>query len=826
MSEPNTTSSTSRIGIVAANHTGYVEAVLNCLDNGTVVVPLRNAEDEYRIAAAQVSEIITPTAGEAWLQRSFIPQHRDDVALIAFTSGTEGNPKGVVLTHRNLAEVVERLNNFMQVDSSISEYIGVPVYHSFGLGRCRAVCAAGGRAFIPQHFNPSEIANLLQQKQINAISAVPSLWRIVLANQDMIGVLGERVQWIEIGSQYMSQAEKVAMKRLFPNANIVQHYGLTEASRTTLLAIHATSDDKLESVGQAVGEVEVQVTSEQRIAIRGPHVAQALIVDGETQPLQDVDGWFVTKDVGELHDGYLYYQGRADDVINCGGIKVAPESVETQLYASLQCSGSLAVCRKPDPLRGDGFLLAVTPDINVDDATLYQAMANATQALGINATDAISILHVDQLPQTASGKIQRRLLTEQYQTQASNQSEPIAAPRPKTDSPIQQAFYDALKCRTLQANDTFISLGGDSLSYVQLSMTLERHIGHLPTNWEHLTIHELEALKPEQRRTSPIESSILFRALAISGVVVNHGGLLASGYIAGGAMLLFVIAGLNFARFQSDALLQGRWLQPLGTIVQNLLIPYLLVSLAYQTYKGDFDPAVIFLYSNFVGPGTSQSIFPLWFIQLLVQNMILFSVLFAVPALREIAKSSPWRFGLIVLTGAISLNLFVPLLWDTKYLYDRIPHMLIWMFILGWCLYFAQTMERKWLLSAVLLVILILVLRLDSSRTWWIIIGSLILLWIPYMPMWKLLKNSIQTLSAAAYYIFLTHMAFIHVVNKVLELNILGVGNIINFLHLNPALLKVAAALIGGVVTWWVMQALLQWLFSWWRLQFQGQKTV
>ncbi|MBD1847835.1 acyl--CoA ligase [Cyanobacteria bacterium FACHB-63] len=96
----------------------------------------------------------------------------DDVALISFTSGTEGSPKGVILSHNNLADVVKRLNSLMQIDDSISEYIGVPVYHSFGFGRCRAVAMAGGQFFIPGNgFNPSEIGAMLKNGEINAVSA-------------------------------------------------------------------------------------------------------------------------------------------------------------------------------------------------------------------------------------------------------------------------------------------------------------------------------------------------------------------------------------------------------------------------------------------------------------------------------------------------------------------------------------------------------------------------------------------------------------------------------------------------------------------------------
>ncbi|WP_176329787.1 AMP-binding protein [Thioflexithrix psekupsensis] len=767
-------------------------------------MPLRSQTDDYRIQAAQVTEIITPQTGEQWMQPSFTPIISDDIALINFTSGTEGQPKGVLLTHRNLADVVQRLNHLMHVDHSISEYIGVPVYHSFGLGRCRAVASAGGRFFIPHHFNPAEIAHLLQADEINAISAVPSLWRILLAHQEMIGDLGKKVKWIEIGSQYMSLQEKQAMQQLFPHAKIIQHYGLTEASRSTLLEIHKEQGELLDSVGTAMGDVEITLTPEHRIAIRGPHVAANYLIDGQEKALKDSEGWLITSDMGDIKSGYLYYKGRADDVINCGGIKVSPELLETQVYAALSCQEGLAVCRTSDALYGDGFLIALTPACTANETEVYNVVLEKLQQMNINATSAIHIIHLDQLPKTDSGKVQRRAITAQYTPEAQTQTSPSLQGK----TAIQTIFCNVLKLKQLKPEDSFVSLGGDSLSYVQLSMLVERELGYLPPNWERVSLAELDKLVPEKSPVCRIESSVLLRALAIVSVVFNHAGFSFGFSLSGGAMLLFLVAGLNFSRFQWPQLLQGKLLSPIISLLQNLVVPYLIVALIYQTHKGYYDPAVLLLYGNLLGTDTQYVIFPAWFIQLLVQCIVIFTVILAIPQVRNWAKYSPWHFGLILLAIAIVLRLTVPDVWDTNYLYNRVPHMFMWLLILGWVLFFSHTTQQKIVLSLIFIIIFAVELNLQLSQLIWIVGGGLILLWLPYVPMWRAVKNIMQHLSASAYYIYLTHMIFIHILYK--------------DLGISSPLLNLIVSVMGGMFIWLSVQFMLQRLFGYW----QGEKNL
>ena len=795
-----------RVGIITANSIGYVEAMLSCIEAGNIAVPLRNIDDQYRINAANIDRFITPTEGGVWMKRGFTPSNASEPALISFTSGTEGSPKGVILTHNNLADVITRLNSVMQVDDSISEYIGVPVYHSFGFGRCRAVATAGGKFFIPSNgFNPSEISEMLRKGEINAISAVPSLWRVLLANKEVIGSHGRKVRWIEIGSQYMSRQQKEAMKALFPEARIVQHYGLTEASRTTLLQINETEGDLLESVGQALGSVEVQRTPEGQIAIRGNHVALSYLIDGQEVALCDDDGWFPTKDLGSLKNGYLYYEGRADDVINCGGIKVHPESLETKIYASIGCSSGLAICRKTDLMRGDGFLVAVTKELEVDKPQLRKAVLQAIEKLGVNAGNAITIVDVDILPKTATGKIQRKQLAEWYALQSSDedQSATTANSISTKSSPIQEIFRRILNLSEIQPHDSFISLGGDSLSYIQFSMQLEDYLGSLPKRWEYLTLTELETLVPQRQRNATIETDVLLKALAIVAIVLNHTSQhkIPEKYILGGSLLLLILAGFNFARFQGTRL-NGKLFQPIIPMLRTLLIPYLFINLGYQIWQHKIDFSVLLLFDNFITPIADQVSawpFPVWFICILVQIIIVFSSLLGIKYFRHIANSSPWLFGTILLIISACISMLSLHLWySNEPYYPRLPNILFWLFALGWCFHFAKSRFEKLLTTGIFLIIISMMFIFMSgvnAEKFWILLGGIMLLWVPFIPVPPIVRSVIQTIGAAAFYIYITNILLINSLTH----DILGVYN--------PSI-EMMVALLGGVLVMFSIQKL------------------
>lgn len=476
------------IGLVSVNSIDFVKTVFDCFNKNQIVVFLSDETDRYKIETTGASQIITPKSDFGWCDRQLTPKATGAIAQISFTSGTTGKPKGVMLTHRALNDVVDRLIDIMEIDSSIREYIGIPVNYSFGFGRCRVVATAGGKFYIPENgFNPLEIRDMLLEGSINAISAVPSLWRTLFQCQELFGDETLAVKWIEIGSQYMSRAEKEQLRQIFPQAKIVQHYGLTEASRSTFLRVDRTEGEHLESVGKAYGKTEIKLSADQKITIKGPHVAETLLIEGQTKNNIDADGWHETNDLGAIEDGYVYYLGRADDLINCGGIKVSPDNIEKFIRGTLNIQSGIAVARAQDPVRGEVILVGILKSAELDRKAVKDAAVKAAAKHNIPSADAVKIMEFTEFPATATGKIQRKELTKLYAAEIealqAAKAEQVAEqtylgedelPLAKREQEIIAAWQSVLGVNRIDPDSNFFEIGGDSLTAISVMVKMEK----------------------------------------------------------------------------------------------------------------------------------------------------------------------------------------------------------------------------------------------------------------------------------------------------------------------------------------------------------------
>lgn len=757
--------------IVLTNSLAYVGEVFSAAHECRTLVGVQDAGRAGVLPGMVVDRCIEPAVRFGWYSGRHDLVDADQPAQVVFTSGTEGQPKAIVLSHANQADAARRLIHAQGLTAEVCEYVGVPVTYSFGMGRFRAIAAVGGRAYLPERgFDPLELARMLRDREVNALSAVPTLLRILLEEPAIIGEAGGRLRWLEIGSQYMSADEKRRVRTLFPNARIIQHYGLTEASRTTFLDVSRASDAALESVGRAEGSVEVGLDDRGRIRIRGPHVARWRVDAQGLHALCDADGWLQTNDLGHLQDGHLFFDGRADDLINCGGVKIVPDLLEDRIRGKLGAGARIAVARVRDEARGEAVLVATEGPADTL-ASLKDIAAAALGELGVAAAGNLHVRHVDSIPLTATGKPLRRELSAAFRPEA---VAPLPAVTKGDVRNVRALFENIFPGVALEAQDSFESLGGDSLRYIRFSIEFERRFGFSPTQWETLPVAELQRRVDQQQsqgtaRTSwrLLEPGTLMRAIAIFVIVGRHSESFSYSRHFAAGFLLFSLGGYTLARFQlPEVLRKGSIRGIVGTIVV-VAIPTLLLTVPTQIMTRTFVPLQYVMLSNFVDPAAPSraSGVPFYFAEIYVQLFLLSALLFSSARVRGLFTRQPFFSAVALVFIAEGLRLLIGHFWDTNYLFQRVPQYFAGAFALGMVVALARTTREK--------LVAIALLALYSFPRWgleWSTLlfggGLLLTLYVPTLRVPALVKSVVAEVAAASIFIYLIHFQMISVVKK------------------------------------------------------------
>lgn len=750
--------------VVRKNSTAFVEQMFALYAARRPLVLVSSADQVSGLPGIEIDRCIDPADRTGWFSAQH-PVILDDLpAQVTYTSGTEGLPKGILLTYRNLGYTTERIIEVMQMTAEIREYVGVPATFSFGMARYRAVSAVGGMAYMPPRgFDPMELARMLAAGEVNALSAVPTLLRILLADPAIIGAAGKALKWMEIGSQAMTADEKRRIRDMFPNARIVQHYGLTEASRSTFLTLSDAPDAMLDSVGHPVGEGEVTLSADGRIRIRGPQVARSRIDADGLHDLTDADGWLQTNDLGHLAGGNLFFDGRADDLINCGGQKVVPDQLEERIRSRLKPGLQIAVAKVPDAQRGDGILVALAGA--AAESTKVKKAATAVLAeMGINAGSALHVMAIDALPVTGTGKVQRRVLADQFALR--KVTAPASAPAKGDITDVHSLFQHEFAGQDVGPDDTFETLGGDSLHYIQFSLAYESHFGQLPDDWEKLSVARLQDHADGSGASiwRRLETVTLARAFFMICIVALHTEAFVYSPNWGAAYFLVMLAGYSVARFQLPEIIRSGSTKTLWGTVRYVAIPTILMGVFLELVTRKFELPELLLVSNYFDPNTIRG-YTFYFVEFYIQILVLAALLFSFPPVRRAFQAYPMRSAVLFFFATAALDYGIELVWNGDYNYDRTPWHYGWCFALGMVLATARDLPSRLFAFALSLITIFAYWQLTSAA-FYVAGGVAVVLFVRSLTVPAPAKVLIAEVAGASMFIYLTHYQMISLVDK------------------------------------------------------------
>lgn len=351
----------------------------------------------------------------------------DRVAVLLLTSGTSGPPKAAVLRHRHLTGYVLSTVEFGAADEHEAILVSVPPYHIAAISSVLTSVYSGRRMVQLSSFIPDEWVATATLEQVTHAMVVPTMLGRILDVLEAEGESLPRLRHLSYGGGRMPRQTVERALRLLPHVDLVNAYGLTETSSTiTLLGPDDhreawASDDpavraRLGSVGRPAPGVELQVRDEQGAAV-GPGVAGAVFVRGEqvsgeylSHRATDADGWYPTNDRGYLDEaGYLFLDGRADDVIVRGGENISPGEIEDVLLDH-PAVAEAAVLGLPDVEWGERVEAVVVLVPGAEEAALAEQLQDLVRGR-LRSTRVPAVVHVrPALPATDTGKVLRRVL--------------------------------------------------------------------------------------------------------------------------------------------------------------------------------------------------------------------------------------------------------------------------------------------------------------------------------------------------------------------------------------------------------------------------------
>ncbi len=346
-------------------------------------------------------------------------------ALVLFTSGTSGTPKGVPVSWQNLAHSVTTVAAYLDYPTHNSAAVVLPLHYSYALlTQVLAMFCVGGYARIFAKFrNPIKVARAMESEAIQSFCGVPSTFQAMVTIHRMQAIEMPAVRAVCSAGAAMDRSLMPDIQAMFPNARFFDNYGMTEA--TPRISFIASDDPKFAepTCGKAIDGLEICVFDERSgaavadgvegiVAVRGPNVFSGYLNDpAATERAFNAQGFLLSGDYGYLEDGYLYIVGRADDVFNVGGEKIAPLEIERAL-AEHPAVIAAGVGRFDDPQRGLVAVAYLETAQSLQRRELLDFLAERLAPAKIPHR----FVQVNGFPLTANGKLQRARLSPDDET--------------------------------------------------------------------------------------------------------------------------------------------------------------------------------------------------------------------------------------------------------------------------------------------------------------------------------------------------------------------------------------------------------------------------
>ncbi|MFF2113559.1 AMP-binding protein [Rhodococcus koreensis] len=671
-----------------------------------------------------------------------------DLALLLSTSGSTGSPKLVRLSHRNVQTNAESIAEYLNICDTDRAVTTLPMHYCYGLSVIHSHLVRGAALILTTlSVTDPGFWDLVRTHRGTTFAGVPYTFdlldRIGFDDMDLPDLRYITQAGGRLPPDRVRNYSELGRRRGW---DLFVMYGQTEATARMAYLPPELAPSHPHTIGRPIpgGSFRLEPVSDApdgtgELIYTGPNVMLGYAHTPDDLRLgDDLGGELRTGDLARhTGDGLYEVVGRRSRFVKVFGLRIDLQHVESALAQH----GLTACCAGGT----DELIVAVQDGGDVDGVRRATA-----RACGL-PLGAVRVCLVDQIPRTATGKPDLRAVAELAHGYESPRA---TSPRTGPDTNALRALYaEILHCTHVTDDSTFVNLGGDSLSYVRMSLRLEEILGYLPENWHTTPIGDFAPAPRLRRRWRTVETNVLLRAVAIVLIAGSHIHLFT---VLGGAHVLLGIAGYNFARFHLGA--AGRTERVRHTLgsVARIAVPSMVWIGSVIAVTGDYRITSAFLLNGILGPDGWSAEWRYWFVEAIVYIVLAAAAVLYIPLLDRIERRHPFWFAM----GFVALGLLTRYgLVDVDDGPNRIltASVVFWLFALGWAAAKATTVWHRLCVTSVI-VATVPGFFFGETRREIIVVGGLCLLvWLRSVPFPTLLSRVAGVLASASLYIYLTH---------------------------------------------------------------------
>ncbi|CAN3128306.1 AMP-binding protein [Mycobacterium sp. smrl_JER01] len=718
---------------------------LGALAGRHVVLPVPAGRDHSAMIATYRPDVVIDAAG-THVHTEAAHELHEDLALVMSTSGSTGSPKLVRLSRANLIANARSITEYLQIRNTDRAATTLPMSYCYGLSVVHSHLLAGAALILTENsVSEPQFWELFRRHRGTTFAGVPYTFELL----ERSGFASMHLPHL----RYVTQAGgRMPAERVREYATLAQRqgwqlfvmYGATEATARMAYLPPDLALTRSAAIGRPIpgGSFRIEPVEDWpeagtgELVYRGANVMMGYAHDPDDLALAAGPNELRTGDIARRGaDGLYEIIGRRSRFLKMYGLRIDLQQLETSLGAA----GVRALCTD----NAERLAVVATTDHQPD-----QVRRTAAGAAGVPA-GAVDVACVPELPTLPSGK-------PDYPTARVLAS--AAARCTPHDEDLRRIFADVLHLDPVDIDEdaSFVDLGGNSLTYVTMSVRLERALGWLPGDWQRLSLRELRGRPaPKQRRWQSwghtLETSVALRAIAIVLIVGSHAELFE---LWGGAHVLLGVAGYNFGRFCLTPLPRPARIRHLRTTIAWVAVPSVVWITFALVVTDDYHASNLLLANKFLGPHDSMTAGRLWFVEVLVWTLIALAVLFWIPAMDRWERRAPFAVAMGFVALGLALRYDVV---DVGISGDAMFSILaFWFFAAGWAAAKATTLWQRAAVTAVLFIGLHGYFD-DTVRQVMVLGGLVLLIWLPAVRCPAGVAVVAGVIAEASLYIYLTH---------------------------------------------------------------------